>query len=158
MKSYVPIQRDKALQPFSREHHHGLLLGWKIRTGLKKKVDPERIKKYCDAFYKYQLLPHFENEESYLFPVLGKSHPLVLQAIQQHRQLELLFTQPLVSVEVLLEIAELLDHHIRFEERVLFNELQRSASKKQLEKIAKLHPKQTPICTTLNAWKDNFWE
>jgi len=40
----VPIKRSIALQPLSREHHHGLLLCWKIRTGLKKGIDIDRIK------------------------------------------------------------------------------------------------------------------
>ncbi|WP_241739476.1 hypothetical protein [Aestuariibaculum marinum] len=31
-----PLKRHKALQPLSREHHYGLLLTWKIRTGFKK--------------------------------------------------------------------------------------------------------------------------
>src|SRR5690606_36276296 len=66
-----PIKRDENIQPFSREHHHGLLLSWKIKTGFKKNLELERIKRYTDWFYKNQLLPHFEAEEKYLFPILG---------------------------------------------------------------------------------------
>ena len=33
-----PQKRHKALQPLSREHHHGLLLSWKIRTGFSKDI------------------------------------------------------------------------------------------------------------------------
>src|SRR5690606_10923423 len=32
-QSEKPIKRNKDLQPFSRDHHHSLLLCWKIRTG-----------------------------------------------------------------------------------------------------------------------------
>ena len=32
-------KRHKALQNLSREHHHGLLLSWKIRTGLNKNIE-----------------------------------------------------------------------------------------------------------------------
>ena len=59
----VPIKRSIALQPLSREHHHGLLLCWKIRTGLKKGIDIDRIKKYSDWFFKNSLLTHFNIEE-----------------------------------------------------------------------------------------------
>ena len=34
---HKPQKRHKALQPLSREHHHGLLLSWKIRSGFNKK-------------------------------------------------------------------------------------------------------------------------
>ena len=42
----MPIKRSEFLKPISREHHHGLLLCWKIRAGLKKGIEPERIKLY----------------------------------------------------------------------------------------------------------------
>jgi len=40
-----PIKRNEALKPLSRDHHHGLLLCWKIRQGIKLNIEPERIKK-----------------------------------------------------------------------------------------------------------------
>lgn len=43
-----PIKRHTALKPLSREHHHGLLLSWKIREGLKRNIEIPRIKKYID--------------------------------------------------------------------------------------------------------------
>ena len=60
-----PIKRHKAIQPLSREHHQGLLLSWKIRTGLSKGVSTDRIKTYADWFYKTYLIPHFEEEEKH---------------------------------------------------------------------------------------------
>ena len=61
-----PIKRHNALQGVSREHHHGLLLCWKIRTGLSKNIPLERIKVYVDWFYTNYLVPHFELEETYM--------------------------------------------------------------------------------------------
>ncbi len=40
-----PIKRSVALKPLSREHHHGLLLSWKIREGFNRNVEIERIKR-----------------------------------------------------------------------------------------------------------------
>ena len=54
-----PLKRSKALQSLSREHHYGLLLCWKIRSGLKKAVDIERIKAYTDWFFKNSLSKFF---------------------------------------------------------------------------------------------------
>ena len=34
----MPIKRSEYLKPLSRDHHQGLLLCWKIRTGLKKGI------------------------------------------------------------------------------------------------------------------------
>ena len=58
-----PLKRNKALKPFSIDHHHGLLLSWKIRTGLRKSIDPTRIGNYVKWFFEHHLQPHFELEE-----------------------------------------------------------------------------------------------
>src|SRR5690606_32827540 len=86
-----PLKRHKALQPFSREHHHGLLLSWKIRSGLSKNIELERIKTYADCFFKNQLVPHFELEEKYIFPLLDSDHELIKRALAEHRRLTRLF-------------------------------------------------------------------
>ena len=65
-----PLKRHKALIPFSREHHHGLLLSWKIRSGFSKNIEVERIKKYADWFFINHLIPHFELEEKYIFSLI----------------------------------------------------------------------------------------
>jgi len=60
-----PIKRHESIQPLSRDHHHGLLLSWKIRSGISKGVDINRIKKYADWFYTNHIKPHFGIEEKY---------------------------------------------------------------------------------------------
>jgi len=87
----MPLKRHVGLQPLSREHHHGLLLCWKIRTGLKKGIEEERIKKYADWFFKHHLLPHFEAEEKYVFPILDAEDSRIKKALAQHRRLKRLF-------------------------------------------------------------------
>ena len=44
--STTPIKRSQALIQFSREHHFGLLLVWKMRQGLKENIEPIRISDY----------------------------------------------------------------------------------------------------------------
>lgn len=157
IKTVKPVKRHLALQPLSREHHHALLLSWKIRAGLKNKAGINRIKKYSDVFFKNQLLPHFEIEEKHLFPILGKHHDLVRQAVEQHRELKQLFIEQTASVENLSQIADKLDQHIRFEERILFNAIQKAANTEDLKKLANLHPEQTPVCQLVDEWEDKFW-
>ena len=130
-----PIKRYEALKPLSRDHHHGLLLSWKIRQGIKLNVEPERIKKYLDWFWMSYLKPHFEIEEQFVFTVLGNENELVKQALAEHRRLKRLFENEddLSKTNSLIE--EELEKHIRFEERVLFNAIQSVASSEQLIQI-----------------------
>lgn len=148
-----PQKRDKALQPLSREHHHGLLLCWKIRTGIKN-IEPQRIKMYLDWFWLSYLKPHFENEELYVFPVLGNENELVKQALAEHRELKRLFESENDLHKSIGLIEEELEKHIRFEERVLFNEIQAVANSEQLLQI-QLDSSDKIFCENLS---DIFWE
>ncbi|TBW29041.1 hemerythrin domain-containing protein [Gramella sp. KN1008] len=149
-----PIKRHEALQPLSREHHYGLLLCWKIRQGFKLNIDPDRIKAYADWFKLNYLDPHFQAEEEYIFPILGNNHDLVKRALEEHRRLENLFEQGSDLHKLLKKIEKELDLHIKFEERVLFNEIQKTASSEQLEEIKK-HHEDGNFCE--DDWKDQFW-
>ena len=130
-----PIKRHKALQPLSRDHH-GLLLSWKIRAGFSKNIEPNRIKKYADWFFMAHLIPHFEMEEKYVFTILGTSNEFVKRALADHRRLIRLFENDGVDALVLSKIEEELDKHIRFEERILFPEIQKVATDDELSYIA----------------------
>jgi iron-sulfur cluster repair protein YtfE (RIC family) len=150
----TPIKRHESLQPLSRDHHHGLLLCWKIREGFKRHIEAERIKHYSDWFWKTHLVPHFETEEKHVFPILGNNHPHVMQAIAEHRRLKSLFEQKSDISEILSLIEHELEQHIRFEERVLFNEIQQKATAEQLAQCEKHH--HSP--ETKEAWQDEFWK
>ena len=147
-------KRHFSLVPFSREHHHGLLLCWKIRMGLKNEVDPHRIKRYVDWFFTHHLLDHFAIEEKELFPILGLDNPLVQKAIAEHHRLEELF-KTTTKMQQTLQLIDLeLDHHIRFEERILFVEIQKRANEKELQLLADIHKE----IEDTDDWEDNFWD
>jgi len=133
------LKRVLELQPLSHDHHHGLLLCWKIRTGLSRNIAPERIKKYADWFFKSHLVPHFELEEKYVFTVLEEENELRRQALNEHEHLRALFGQTLDLENTVKNIEKELEAHIRFEERVLFSEVQKAATKEQLAKIQEIH-------------------
>lgn len=151
--SQTPLKRSKELQPFSREHHHGLLLSWKIRKGFTSGVETERIKRYADYFFKTSLLPHFEDEEKYVFSILGNDHELVKKALAEHRRLVRLFKNKTDISRSLSQIEEELESHIRFEERILFPEIQRNATKEELQRVADHHT-EIEACED---WDDEFW-
>tara|TARA_R110002072_G_scaffold301557_4_gene481564 strand:- start:13366 stop:13824 length:459 start_codon:yes stop_codon:yes gene_type:complete len=148
-----PIKRHPAIQPWSRDHHQGLLLSWKIKKGFALNVDPQRIKDYCDWFWKSKLIPHFDTEERYLFPILGSDNHLVQQAIGEHRQLKALFEKEDAVSETLSKIECLLNDHIRFEERVLFQAIQEVASETDLKLLEQAHTEDQ----SCEVWADEFW-
>lgn len=149
------MKRNEGLKPFSREHHHGLLLSWKIRTGFSKGIDVRRIKKYSDWFYKTYLTPHFDAEEKYVFPILGHDHPMVKKMQASRRRLDKLFLSGKKPPEVALSLGEeKLEQHIRFEERKLFKKIQEVATLEQLAEIESLHKAQSFVENT----EDEFWE
>lgn len=148
------MKRTEFLQPLSREHHHGLLLCWKIRTGFSKNVEVSRIKKYADWFYGQHIQPHFEAEEKYIFPILGSDDAMIQEAVASHRKLEQLFAESTDLTNVLTQIEKELENHIRFEERTLFNKIQEVASADQVKLIDELHAEQKFEENT----EDEFWK
>lgn len=152
MKS-KPLKRHKALQPFSRQHHHGLLLSWKIRSGFNKNIEVERIKTYADWFFENELLPHFDLEETHIFPLLDADHEWIKRALAEHRRLKRLFNDDKDVERSLHKIEEELEQHIRFEERTLFPEIQKNATEAQLELIETIHHDERFVDNA----SDEFW-
>lgn len=152
--SQKPLKRHKALQPLSREHHQGLLLSWKIRAGFSKNVAPERIKTYADWFFNTHLIPHFDMEEQHVFTILEVNNELVKRALADHRRLKQLFNDGTDITIALSKIEEELNQHIRFEERILFPEIQKVATESQLELIEKIHHEADFV----DKLDDEFWK
>src|SRR5690606_3314691 len=154
MEKKKPIKRHKALQPLSRQHHFGLLFSWKLRKGFSKNIEMERMQEYAKWFYEHEIKPHFKDEEKYLFPILEDDNELVERALKEHRRLKRLFNDTKNPEKSLNNLEEELDAHIRFEERILFNEIQKVATEEQLEKIEEIHShlEKTP------EYHDPFWE
>lgn len=143
------MKRHKSLIKLSREHHDGLIAAQLLKKGAAEyKGMPSDFKgksEYIIEFYKNHLIPHFKNEEEKLFPsvknfdsVIDK---LILELISEHK----LITEYIMTVEknnhseeTLNELGDLLDKHIRKEERELFELIQSRYSKHELEKINKI--------------------
>ena len=153
-----PIKRHPAIVQFSREHHFGLLLTWKIRQGLNKNIDPKRIADYVLFFFDEDLKTHFAEEERSLFSKMENADALKLQALQEHVEINGLMDAIRVnktSPELLIIFADALNKHIRFEERVLFNHLQSLLTEAELAALEQEHPVKTK--DTDAGWDDHFW-
>ena len=155
----TPIKRNKHLAWLSRDHHDGLLIVWKVRQGIKHAIAADRIVSYvCHAFV-YDLEPHFREEEAVVFIQLPSDDALRLEAEEHHAALREKMSQleiQYASTDTLQLFANLLEEHIRFEERTLFPHIEQEVSYKKLEEIgrvlAKDHSKKTPT-----SWQDEFW-
>ena len=157
MKQEKPIKRDPALISFSKDHHFALLLIWKIKEGLKRNIQPERISRYVINFFETDLQQHFKLEEELMFQKLPADNKMRIRGENEHKYVYELIEQmqKQVDKESLLHFADTLEKHIRFEERELFNFLQEKLSESELEEISRSHKMQHEPD---DAWNDTFWK
>lgn len=131
------MRRNENIILLSRDHHFGLLCSWKIRQGFKKNIPYERMREYILFFWNENLKSHFEEEEKYLFGYLDDSY--TRQALEEHQEIKLMVEAIKESNDILLleNFADLLEEHIRFEERVLFPYLEENLDAQQLGEVGK---------------------
>lgn len=155
----APLKRAPALIRFSQEHHHGLLCVWKIRQGFHKSVSNERISRYVLHFFETDLRQHFKMEEEKLFVKLPPDNAMRIDAENDHKMIYTLIEdlkQTPGDKKLLENFADTLEKHIHFEERQLFQHMQKVFSEQQLEEIAAATAIAEPACET--AWSDAFWD
>jgi len=153
-----PIRRNKNIVSLSHDHHAGLLFCWKLRQGLKRRTEPGRILAYIHYFWQHHLLPHFSEEEAFLF--ILPDDPGIARAKDEHQRIGVLvdsiLTGPSEGILRLLPVlADAVDNHIRFEERDLFPYLEKQLSEAQLESIGR-HINENPHLP--DNWRDEYWK
>jgi hemerythrin-like domain-containing protein len=125
--------RHPALISLSHDHHHGLALALRCRKQALGQLKPtgaaglrERAKE-CVEFYENNLVAHFRAEEEVLFPALCDGAPgsetVVKDLLGQHQEIRLLMSRIETgagSAKLIFDLGDLLERHIRKEERELF--------------------------------------
>ena len=154
-----PIKRNKNILKLSKEHHLSLLFCWKIKQGLNGEIPPDRIIKYIQYFSANFLIPHFREEEFFLFPALNDEK--VDKAIEQHKQINNLISGVSLYDETNLKktlqrIAELVDDHVRYEERELFPYMESKLKDEQLSAIGK-KLNEAEALPLKDEYEDEFW-
>lgn len=114
------MKRSPAFRALSSEHHAGLVLA---RRALR--ATPEAVAEAwrdVAARFAAELEPHFRAEESWLLPALERlgESGRVRRTLDEHARLRALVYERAHDAEGLRLFAELLQAHIRFEERELF--------------------------------------
>lgn len=153
-----PIKRNENIAALSREHHDGLLFCWKLRQGIKTGIAPYRMRRYAAFFWEEHLKAHFKEEETLLFQPL--SHPMVDRALAEHREIksriDIISHGTADTPEPYAGLADLVDRHIRFEERELFPLLEATLSPEQLERIGEALAAHEAAHTPVR-YGDEFW-
>jgi len=140
------IKRDKALHILSHDHHHGLILAQLIKKGSPQYKNlpntTEGKKDYSIKFYYDELIKHFTDEEKILFPVVnGKDDgidELIEEIKTEHKNIKQLINWLESDEDVentLDQLGNMLESHIRKEERVLFMKIQEILTGDELTSI-----------------------
>lgn len=123
------MKRHAALLQLSREHHQALKMARQARFACDAGVS-EAITQAAEAIcelFRDELEPHFQAEEKDLLPALSAAgaNNLAQRTLAEHaelRELNRRLAEP--DSETLARFAILLNDHVRFEERELFETAQ----------------------------------
>lgn len=142
--------RHQSLVPLSHDHHHGLALALRCRKQALGQLKPmgaagltERAQEFLN-FYKSNLARHFKAEEEILFPAMRAaipaSAPIVDTLLQEHEKIR----QALPQLELktglaksIFDLGDLLERHIRKEERELFPLFEQQTEEASAERIGR---------------------
>jgi iron-sulfur cluster repair protein YtfE (RIC family) len=125
--------RHSSLIPLSHDHHHGLALALRCRKQALGQLKPmgaaglrERTAEVLDFYYR-NLVAHFRAEEEVLFPLLRSSAPqsaaIIDELTRQHEEIRRAIPRlegGTGLAKLIFDLGDLLDRHIRKEERELF--------------------------------------
>jgi hemerythrin-like domain-containing protein len=134
--------RDQNLIPLSRQHQHALALCVRLDRAMRAgEVDLEAWQAEIQQQFESEIGTHFAAEEQELFPAAARfpeMEPLVAELLAEHVLLRACFSRAAarsLDRQSLAKFGETLAHHIRKEERQLFERMQRVMSAQELNKL-----------------------
>lgn len=142
--------RHPSLIHLSHDHHHGLALALRCRKQALGQIKPVGVqgleagaKEVKDFFSKYLAL-HFQAEEEILFPIIrscaSESQQMVEDLIEEHKQIReqvVRLEEKASLAKILFDLGDLLEHHIRREERELFPLFENHVAAADAERVRK---------------------
>jgi len=141
------MKRHPSLIPLSRFHRSVLFLALVCKKNAPPvkgyPTDLEGKRDYALAFYKGRLLSHIRQEEEVLFPqITGKTEgidQLLTELKTEHQRIDQLMEKLASSKELATdmdELGQLLEKHVRKEERQLFQQVQEALTEAELSSIS----------------------
>ena len=142
------MPRHPSLISLSHDHHHGLALALRCRKQALGRIKPvgleglrERAAEFRE-FFRSSLDHHFKAEEDALFPFMRSSIPqsgqLIPELLLEHEQIRSSVHRLEGDNELaklLFDVGDLLERHIRREERELFPLFEQQVSPTEAEKV-----------------------
>ena len=142
-------KRHPGLVPLSHDHHHGLALALRCRKqalGQMKPMGAEGLRlraSECLSLYATELGSHFDAEEKILFPPMRlyvpDSEQLLADLVRDHEAVRLALPKLQGTAglaKVMFDLGDLLERHIRREERELFPLFEQHAAAIGAEEVA----------------------
>jgi quercetin dioxygenase-like cupin family protein/hemerythrin len=139
------MKRHRALVPLSHDHHHALVEARRLRHA----ADGPESGAAAAAFLRFfaaETVKHFREEEELLFPLavgFDEAHEPLVRALLEHQRLHALVAELEARVAdggpvagEMRELGELLEAHVRHEERVLFPLIERLVAGEALETLS----------------------
>ena len=140
------MRRHQALVPLSHDHQRELAQARRLLRAAD--AEPEQrlaaARAYADAFFA-ETVEHFRREEEILFPLYLRhagSTPILERILREHMQLHGLVralrassVAGAIPPQALRKLGELLQDHVRAEERELFEEIERIVPAAELERL-----------------------
>lgn len=133
------MRRHDSLIPLTHDHHHALSEVRRMKLASKKSSEQERV----DAaqrflgFFHDETIRHFRQEEDDVFPLVAESDELkhvVARVLAEHlsiqdqvKALTSEVAEGRAGAETLARLATDIESHVRFEEKVVFPEIERVA-------------------------------
>ena len=140
--------RHPSLIPLSHDHHHGLALALRCRKqalGQIKPMGAEGLRaraKELREFYQSNLVAHFKAEEEVLFPVMREqvtsSRDMLDQLVRDHEQIRCAMPELEAGTglaKLIFDLGDLLERHIRKEERELFPLFETQVNAEKAEQV-----------------------
>lgn len=142
------MRRHDALIPLTHDHHHALAQVRRMKLATKSGTDEDRLDRAHEflRFFADDTLVHFREEEEKVFPLLLEGSEevpeLLTRVLVDHVRIHSKVTRleaearaGTVESRSLLDVAELLERHIKVEEKELFPLIERVASQESLGRV-----------------------
>lgn len=133
------MKRHPGLQPLSKEHRVILSFCLDLKKGIKNEISEQKILTYIKWFWNEFLEAHILFEEQHIYNLSSIDETLKTRALEEHSKLKSIALQNQIKPGEASQFVDLLEKHIRFEERQVFEELQKNTAEALLLKIKENH-------------------
>jgi hemerythrin-like domain-containing protein len=144
------MKRHKSLNILSHDHQHSLALSLKLKYNKKPlssslKEEVRILRNELIEKFENEISKHFKLEETFLAPLFPQNE-MIIRMLDEHKKIEEFYTKIYTKTEKwsfrqfrekLNLFGELLEQHIRFEERELFPMIEQSLTEEQLITLGK---------------------